>query len=58
MLGVLPKGPGVGPDGTLPHGGRSRNGSGTLPFKIGTSTSVDKSRGTRHGEYGWYSGLG
>jgi hypothetical protein len=49
-MGVLPKGPGVGPDGTLPRGNRSRNGSRTLSFKSGTSAGVGNGRGTRHGE--------
>jgi hypothetical protein len=50
MVGVLPKGPGVGPDSALPRGHRSRDGSGMLPFEIGLSAGIGDSRSTRHGD--------
>jgi hypothetical protein len=58
MLGVLPKGPGIGPNSTLPHGSRSRDRNRPLPFKVGAATSVSDGGGTRHDEYEWFSGLG
>jgi hypothetical protein len=57
VKGVLPKGPGVGPDRTLPRGNRSRDRSRAFPLKSSTSASVGDGRGTRHDECR-YSGLG
>jgi hypothetical protein len=51
IVGIIPKSPRVGPNSALSYGGRSRNGSRTLPLKMSTTTSVGDSGGTRHGEY-------
>jgi hypothetical protein len=48
MEGILPKGPGVGPDSTLPGRNRSRNGSRALPFKVSLLAGVGDSGSTRH----------
>ena len=50
VKGILPKGPGIGPNGALPRGGWSRNGSRTLPLKSGTTAGVGKSGSMRHDE--------
>ena len=50
MKGILPKGPGVGPNGTLPRGYRSRDGSRTLPLEISPSAGVGDSGSMRHSD--------
>jgi hypothetical protein len=49
-MGIVPEGPRVRPDSTLPHCGRGGHRSRTLPLKIGTSAGIGKSGGTRHDE--------
>jgi hypothetical protein len=55
---VIPEGPGVGPDSTLPHGGRGGHRSRTLALKVGASASISDGGSTRHNEYDEFSGLG